>query len=77
MPKNLKNINLTVLIFQKFPGGACPQTFLCTSPIMSDHHDNMSDQFLVWTDKVSDHFKIIIIVFSGIYVATHCAHVII
>ena len=66
MPKNLRNINLTVLIFQKFPaGGACPQTPLektCASPVMSDHHDNMSDQFFVWTDKVSDHFRIIIIV---------------
>ena len=35
---------------------------LCASPVMSDHHNNMSDQFYVWTDKVSDHFKITIIV---------------
>ena len=71
---NLKNINLTVVIFKKFFGGMPPnppiKCMLCTSPVMSDH-DNMSDQIFVWTDTVSDHFKIIIIVYVLVLVLIH------
>ena len=48
---------ISVLIFKTFLGGMPPDPprkgmRICASPIMSDHQDKMSDQFLVWTDSV-------------------------